>query len=198
MQQLPISELADAIAAQMQTTDAHWHTEPTRAWPDAAFLISDDGHQIALIRTGRSVTARGFFPTEPRLRHGPSHPEITMADRSPQYICGHIRRRLMPRYEEALTAWRRLAAETVSEQAGRAATAARIASALGADRITADWSAQVHVTEETGHSPRTTVRRHPDTRADISGSGDTVNLTANNLTGEQAAAVCALLHQLTT
>lgn len=197
MQRTAMAELAEAVAALMDTTDTSWHTEPTRAWQNAVFIVSDHGHEIALIPQGRSITARGFLPREPNIRFGPSSPDITMTARSAQYIHRHISRRLMPRYEAALTEWRRLAAETLTEQAGRASVAAQIAYALGAHRITPDWAADVHVTEQAGHVQRTTVRRGNDVRADVGKNGATVDLTVKDLTGDQAAAVCELVHRLT-
>jgi hypothetical protein len=90
------AELADRVAALMDTMGTRWRTEPWPGWPDAVRLVSDAADEIALIPDGRSITARGFPPHPRDIGRGPSAPEITMAAVSPEYVHGHIRRRLMP------------------------------------------------------------------------------------------------------
>jgi hypothetical protein len=196
------AELADRVAALMDTMSTRWHTEPWTGWPDAVRLVSDAGDEIALIPDGRSITARGFPPHPRDIGHGPSAPEITMAALSPAYVHGHIRRRLMPSYETARAQWDQLTTRVRAEQASRGAVAEQIAYALGAGRIDDDLHADVRVVPEQRRTDTTTVSRHrhgqhPVTvRADVGRDGEGVDLTVTDLTGDQAAEICALIHRL--
>jgi hypothetical protein len=125
-----------------------------------------------------------------------------MAAVSAEYVQGHIRRRLMPAYEAARTQWDQLTARVKAERASRGAVVEQIAYALGAGRIEDDLHADVRVVPGGRRPGTTTVSRHrhgqhPVTvRADVSRDGEGVDLTVTDLTGDQAAKICALIHHL--
>lgn len=190
-----IAELADRVAALLGT---HWRTQPESGWKGAIRLVAEDGHGIVLIPSGRSITARGVLPHRRDVVHGPTAPSITMAATSAAYVYGHIRRRLLGRYEQALAQWRELAAEADAQQARQARAADRIAQALGTGTT---------VTPDHPHRGHTCVELHHDwalgpgaihVQADVEDGGATVTLRLSHLTSEQAAELCALARRLST
>ncbi|MFD8078986.1 hypothetical protein ACFV3E_40805 [Streptomyces sp. NPDC059718] len=150
----PIADLADQVAALLGDD---WTTCPDPAWRDAVRLDCPDGRSVALIPAGSRVIARGLLPD---FRHPdrPRAPEITAAAASAEFVFGHIRRRLLPRYAADLATCRRLAGEDHAERAERGQVAENIARALGAPGISDDPTAAVQVTPE-DRNRRTTVRR---------------------------------------
>jgi hypothetical protein len=184
-----LSALAAAVAAELTTDTVTWDSEPDSRWTGSHLLSSDEGHEIALIPCGMSITARAFLPGAGG--HGTN--EITMQARDAAYVCSHIRRRLMPAYESARAAHVRKLDDAAAETGARTSAARRIAAALGTESITEDR-----------HSRRTTVRsdrygRVPHSvHVEIEGHAESVALTVRGLSSEQAVELCALIHRLST
>ncbi|MFE7759386.1 hypothetical protein [Streptomyces sp. NPDC057429] len=109
-------------------------------------------------------------------------------------MSGHIRRRLLARYEEVFAQWQKGAEATEAERSGRSAAAARIAAAL-APIPAGHTRTEAH----DGHRSTSVRRLGPgvNVRASVGPSGGTVELSVSGLTGSTAVELCAHLARLT-
>lgn len=200
MDRTAFAVFADQVAALLgiQLDGAQWRTEPDDRYRTGTVrLVSDAGPGIRLTPHGDHITVQGVLP-EDRGPAGPSAPEIGVAARSAEHVAGHIRRRLMPKYEAALAQVREDLAERDAERTARTAAVERVARSLGAKQVSEDFTADVHVAPSHRGERSTTVRRirHREVtvRAEIAAHGEaahgeSVSLHLPQLAPEQAEQV---------
>ncbi|MGW2841931.1 hypothetical protein ACWCWD_29600 [Streptomyces sp. NPDC001493] len=193
MQKDEFAELAHHVAASLTVAERSWWCVPDTSWECAARMRSSDGREIVLILTGRSVTARGMWGRGIPPRFGPPSPEVSMAADGATYVAGHIRRRLLPRYEVVFARWLELEAEAEAEKAARRVVAERIAGSLGPGLERAPGSVEVTHEDKLRQSAvdRRSGRVHM--RFLIGRGGNEIEVSVSGLAGVQAEALGALL-----
>ncbi|MFE4263421.1 hypothetical protein [Streptomyces sp. NPDC056883] len=183
------AEFARAVAAEL---GPQWSPRPA-TWPGRFQLVDGRGGRLVLL----PGIVRGLLPdTKARsLRHGPSPPEIGVTPRSPRYVAGHIRRRLLPRYAAARDEQQALIQAQRTEQRERARVAQQIA-----DRLAAT-APDICVHPDAPYRRQTTVTGRRGVKAVsvsavVGASGAEVSLTIDGLNAEQASAITELLTRL--
>ncbi|MEV6956125.1 hypothetical protein [Streptomyces sp. NPDC051183] len=184
----PEAEFARAVAAEL---GPQWSPRPA-TWPGRFQLVDGRGGRLVLL----PGTVRALLPdTKARdLRYGPSSPEIGVTPRSPRYVAGHIRRRLLPQYAAARDERQALIRAQRTERRERALVAQQIADELAATMP------DILIRSDAPYRRQTTVigagSKPLSATAVVGASGATISLTIEGLNAEQAGVVTDLLKRL--
>ncbi|MEU3907958.1 hypothetical protein AB0F20_29810 [Streptomyces goshikiensis] len=178
-------EFARAVAAEL---GPQWSPHPA-PWPGLYQLEDGRGGRLVLLRGA----VRAVLPETagPRLHSRPRSPEIGVMPRSAAYVAGHIRRRLLPRYQAARDQQQELFSEQRAEQRERARVAQHLA------RTLAPSASHTSVLPDTPYRDHTTVTAQQEkginVRSVVTAAGSEISLKLSGLNPEQAAAIAELV-----
>jgi hypothetical protein len=178
-------ELAEQVAYLL---GPHWISRPDDRWPDSVWLADDAEHDIVLILTGAHITARGFMPKWRDLPHGPRSQAISMAAVDARYVSGHLQRRLLPKYDTALTQWRELAGVANHNEGARDQVAAEILRMLACSEVM-----ETHPVTRATRIVRWSRNAAAGADLTVHNGGASVDMRLTDLTPAEAAAVSAVI-----
>ncbi|MEU8893679.1 hypothetical protein [Streptomyces sp. NPDC048442] len=179
-----------------------WKAAPEEpaARPGAVLLTAPrkggDSYRIRLTGEGARILAYGHLDTsaDRRLLYSADAPKITIAAdlparRVPYHLASHLRRRMLPLYESALTALADDRARYAREMDARDAVAERLRDILPGAYVSEAYRERDHVTV-TSYSYG---RGRPQISATVRHDGESVRMELDYLTPDQAEAVCRAL-----